>query len=143
LAKGPFRGKTVIYEKVDFKPRPANQLLYSWDPEWEYRHTDVFPALSRDGKLVFTERCPSPSCGPMVRFWGTNATARTHPCQTMVAGTQLRVAGRNSDLRGSVVLSLQMLEIAIALIVGFALGYAVREWISRRRRQAARERRPF
>ena len=45
MAKGPFRGKTVIYEKVDFKPRPANQLLYSWDPEWEYRHTDVFPAF--------------------------------------------------------------------------------------------------
>jgi Tol biopolymer transport system component len=49
-------GKTVIYEKVDFKPRPQNQLLYSWDPDWEYRHTDVFPALSRDGKLVFTEK---------------------------------------------------------------------------------------
>ena len=26
-------GKTVIYEKVDFKPRPQNQKLYSWDPE--------------------------------------------------------------------------------------------------------------
>jgi Tol biopolymer transport system component len=54
-------GKTVIYEKVDFKPRPANQLLYSWDPEWEYRHTDVFPALSRDGKLVFTEKAKNSS----------------------------------------------------------------------------------
>ena len=29
-----------------------------------------------------------------------------------------------------------MLETAIALIVGFALGYGVREWLSRRRRQA-------
>src|SRR5262245_548636 len=43
--------------------------------------------------------------------------------------------------QGSVVLSVPMLEIAIALIVGFALGYGVREWVSRRRRQAARERR--
>jgi hypothetical protein len=34
-----------------------------------------------------------------------------------------------------------MLEIAIALIVGFALGYGFREWISRRRRQAKRQRR--
>src|SRR5437588_7688290 len=34
-----------------------------------------------------------------------------------------------------------MLEIAIPLIVGFALGYGVREWISYRRHQQARERR--
>jgi Tol biopolymer transport system component len=54
-------GKTVIYEKVAFTPRPANQLLYSWDPDWEYRHTDVFPALSRDGKLVFTEKAKNSS----------------------------------------------------------------------------------
>jgi hypothetical protein len=33
-----------------------------------------------------------------------------------------------------------MLEIAIVLIVGFALGYGVREWVSRRRRQAERQR---
>jgi hypothetical protein len=34
-----------------------------------------------------------------------------------------------------------MLETAITLIVGFALGYGVREWLSRRRRQAERQRR--
>jgi hypothetical protein len=34
-----------------------------------------------------------------------------------------------------------MLETAIFLIVGFGLGYGVREWLSRRRRQAERERR--
>jgi len=33
---------------------------------------------------------------------------------------------------------LPMLEIAIALIVGFGLGYGGREWVSRRRRQAER-----
>ena len=50
-------GKTVIYEKVAFRPvRPQNKPLYSWDAEWVYRHTDVFPALSRDGELVFTEK---------------------------------------------------------------------------------------
>jgi hypothetical protein len=34
-----------------------------------------------------------------------------------------------------------MLEFAIVLIVGFGLGYGVREWVSRRRHQAERERR--
>ena len=58
-------GKTVIYEKVDFKPRPQNQKLYSWDPEREYRHTDVFPMLSRDGKLVITEKAQNSSIAIM------------------------------------------------------------------------------
>jgi len=31
-----------------------------------------------------------------------------------------------------------MFEIIIALIVGFAAGYGIREWVSRRRRQARR-----
>ena len=33
------------------------------------------------------------------------------------------------------------MEIAIALIIGFALGYGIREWISRRRHQAEKRRR--
>jgi hypothetical protein len=33
------------------------------------------------------------------------------------------------------------MEIVITLIIGFALGYGIREWISRKRRQAERERR--
>jgi Tol biopolymer transport system component len=49
-------GSKLIYEKVSFKPRAQNLPLYSWDPEWDYQYTDVFPALSRDGKLVFTEK---------------------------------------------------------------------------------------
>jgi hypothetical protein len=40
----------------------------------------------------------------------------------------------DSDATGST------LEIVIALIIGFALGYGIREWISRRRRQAERRR---
>ncbi len=49
-------GKTVIYEQVSFKSRPQNQLLYSWDANYEYRYTDVFPSFSRDGKLVITDK---------------------------------------------------------------------------------------
>jgi len=33
------------------------------------------------------------------------------------------------------------MEIVIALIVGFGVGYGVREWVSRRRHQAEKERR--
>ena len=49
-------GKTVIYHKVEFAPRPQNTPLYSWDRSYAYRYTDVFPQLSRDGKLVVTEK---------------------------------------------------------------------------------------
>jgi Tol biopolymer transport system component len=49
-------GRTIIYEKVKFREWTQNQLLYSWDPNREYRYTDVFPALSRDSKLVITEK---------------------------------------------------------------------------------------
>ncbi|MBI1760130.1 MAG: PD40 domain-containing protein [Acidobacteria bacterium] len=49
-------GKTVIYEQVSFKPRPQNKLLYSWDANYEYRYTDVFPSFSKDGKLVVTDK---------------------------------------------------------------------------------------
>lgn len=48
-------GKSVIYEVVDFKPnRTLDQSLYSWDSDWEYRFCDVFPALSRQGRLAIT-----------------------------------------------------------------------------------------
>jgi Tol biopolymer transport system component len=47
----------VLYEKVSFKPvRPLNKPLYSWDKDWDYRHIDVFPILSRDGWIAFTEK---------------------------------------------------------------------------------------
>ncbi len=49
-------GKSVMYEKVGFVPRPMDKPLYSFDPDWEYRHCDVFPALSRQGRLVITEK---------------------------------------------------------------------------------------
>lgn len=58
-------GRTVIYEKVAFAPRPQNQPLYSWDDGWDYRHTDVFPGLSRDGTLVITEKALNSSIAIM------------------------------------------------------------------------------
>ncbi len=48
-------GKLVIYEKWDFTARPQYQLLYSWDPNREFRYTDVFPSFSVDGKLSITD----------------------------------------------------------------------------------------
>ena len=49
-------GKKVVYEKEDYTPWPQNKLLYSWDPDFEYRYTNVFPNFSTDGKLVVTEK---------------------------------------------------------------------------------------
>jgi len=50
-------GASVLYEKVSFKPvRPLNKPLYSWDKDWDYRHIDVFPILSQDGWIAFTEK---------------------------------------------------------------------------------------
>ena len=49
-------GRRVVYEKVDFAPRAQNLLLYSWNPDYEYRYSDVFPTVANDGKLVVTEK---------------------------------------------------------------------------------------
>ena len=49
-------GRHVVYEKVGFKPRPQDKPLYSWDSEWDYRSTDVFPVLSRQGRLAITQK---------------------------------------------------------------------------------------
>ncbi|KAK7750485.1 hypothetical protein SLS62_007564 [Diatrype stigma] len=49
-------GKSIVYEKVEFAARPMEKPLYSWDEDWEYRFTDVFPELSLQGRLVITEK---------------------------------------------------------------------------------------
>lgn len=49
-------GHQVVYEKVGFAPRAQDKPLYSWDPDWEYRSTDVFPVLSRRGRLAITQK---------------------------------------------------------------------------------------
>lgn len=51
--------RTVVYETVDFTPRAQNTPLYSWDALHEYRYSDVFPTIARDGKLVVTEKAVS------------------------------------------------------------------------------------
>lgn len=49
-------GTKVVYEKVDFTFRPQDKPLYSWDGEWEYRSTDIYPVLSRQGRLAITQK---------------------------------------------------------------------------------------
>lgn len=49
-------GKEVIYEKEDYTPWPQNTILNSWDENYEYRYTNVFPNFSKDGKLVVTQK---------------------------------------------------------------------------------------
>ncbi|KAF2791643.1 TolB, C-terminal domain-containing protein [Melanomma pulvis-pyrius CBS 109.77] len=49
-------GKQVVYETVGWTTRPMEKKLYSWDDDWEYRFTDVFPELSLQGKLALTQK---------------------------------------------------------------------------------------
>ena len=42
--------------KVDYSPRPQNQLLYSWDPQYEYGSTDVFSSFKSDRTLLVTSK---------------------------------------------------------------------------------------
>jgi Tol biopolymer transport system component len=49
-------GTRVIYEKTSFAWRPQGKPLFGWDDDWDYRSTDVFPVLSRQGKLAITEK---------------------------------------------------------------------------------------
>jgi Tol biopolymer transport system component len=51
-------GKSVIYEKQDATTggRTQDEELYSWDADWDYRFTDVFPVLSKQGKLAMTQK---------------------------------------------------------------------------------------
>ena len=50
-------GQSVIYEKVAFQPvRPLMKPLFSWDPDFDYRHIDVYPLMSRDGWIAYTAK---------------------------------------------------------------------------------------
>ncbi|EPE30990.1 DPP6 N-terminal [Glarea lozoyensis ATCC 20868] len=49
-------GKSVVYEKTGWDIRSMEAPLYSWDKDWEYRFTDVFPQLSRQGELAITQK---------------------------------------------------------------------------------------
>lgn len=49
-------GKKVVYEKIGWDVRPMEKKLYSWDEDWEYRFTDVFPQLSIHNQLAITQK---------------------------------------------------------------------------------------
>ncbi|GAA5770804.1 tol-Pal system protein TolB [Streptosporangium roseum] len=49
-------GKSVIYDKVGWSIRPLDTPLYSWDSDWDYRFCDVFPVLSNQGRLAYTDK---------------------------------------------------------------------------------------
>lgn len=49
-------GKYMVYEKTAWNIRPMNKKLYSWDSEWDYRFTDVFPQLSLQNRLAITQK---------------------------------------------------------------------------------------
>ena len=38
-------GQKVVYEKTAWSIRPLYKELYSWDSEWDYHFTDVFPQI--------------------------------------------------------------------------------------------------
>jgi Tol biopolymer transport system component len=59
-------GKSVIYEKQDFTVRPLDKTLYSWDSDWDYRFCDVFPILSRQGRLAITQKQLGPALSDIV-----------------------------------------------------------------------------
>lgn len=58
-------GNLVIYEKQNWKHKEQNQLLYSWNSDYEYRYTDVFPSFSVEGKLLLTEKDDNSSIAVM------------------------------------------------------------------------------
>jgi Tol biopolymer transport system component len=49
-------GKLVVYEKTSWNIRPMAKKLWSWDSDWEYRFTDVFPQLSNQNTLAITQK---------------------------------------------------------------------------------------
>lgn len=49
-------GKKVVYEKTTWSVRPMGKKLWSWNSDWEYRFTDVFPQLSNQNRLAMTEK---------------------------------------------------------------------------------------
>ncbi|KAI1834984.1 hypothetical protein DTO006G1_3188 [Penicillium roqueforti] len=48
--------KYVVYEKAVWSIRPLFKELYSWDSEWDYRFTDIFPQLSSNDRVAMTEK---------------------------------------------------------------------------------------
>ncbi|KAL2810111.1 hypothetical protein BJX63DRAFT_444880 [Aspergillus granulosus] len=50
-------GTKVVFEVPTWGIRPAGKPLFSWDSDWEYRFTDVFPALHhKTGRIAITQK---------------------------------------------------------------------------------------
>ncbi|PYH94542.1 TolB, C-terminal domain-containing protein [Aspergillus ellipticus CBS 707.79] len=49
-------GQQVVYEKTTGAVRPEYKKLYSWDTEWDYRFTDVFPQISPQDRIAITQK---------------------------------------------------------------------------------------
>lgn len=67
-------GKLVVYQKSLYRPaRPLETTLYSLDPAaYEYRFIDVFPALSKQGVLTYSEKQGGNSSLVSVNLDGTD-----------------------------------------------------------------------
>ncbi|KAL4737117.1 hypothetical protein BDV11DRAFT_207032 [Aspergillus similis] len=49
-------GQYIVYEKTGWDIRPMAKELYSWNEDWDYRFTDVFPQMSNQNRLAMTEK---------------------------------------------------------------------------------------
>lgn len=74
-------GKTMLYEKHGWDSRAQNKPLYGWDPQLEYRFTDVFPVLARDGTLVVTWKQQGSSSLVSMRPDGSNRQTVFNPVE--------------------------------------------------------------
>ncbi|KAL2817914.1 hypothetical protein BDW59DRAFT_182010 [Aspergillus cavernicola] len=81
-------GKKIVYEKTAWDIRPMNKKLYSWDTEWEYQFTDVFPQLSLDNRLAITDKQLGTSSIITMNPNGSNqVTAYDNSNSTLVASS--------------------------------------------------------
>jgi Tol biopolymer transport system component len=97
-------GKSVIYEKVSFKPvRPMFKPLFSWDPEWEYRFTDVYPQMSHDGWIVYTDKQTGNSSIEIMRPDGstTPRCAWAWPARSSSRGRRTANGSPSASVTGS------------------------------------------
>lgn len=49
-------GTQVVYERTGWDTRPLEKQLFSWQEDYEYRFMDVFPILSKSGRLTYTAK---------------------------------------------------------------------------------------
>jgi len=49
-------GKQVVYQKLSFGGRRQNQSLFTTNAEFDLVYSEIFPAFSRNGKLVVSDR---------------------------------------------------------------------------------------